>query len=153
MGLFVKDFNEFVADDLALALRVRHSCQLVQEALRGIHGDQVQLELLFQVLLHLAEFVLAQHAVVHKYTGQPVAQSAVYQGGGHGRIHTAGKRADGASLLSYGFAHLPDGFIDEVLRSPVAAGAADVVNEITQQVGAEFGVVHLRMKLHGEYAP
>ena len=122
----VEDRDEFVADDLALGLRIGHAGELVQETIGGIDRDQVQAQLVAQALLHFFELVLAQHAVVDEHASEArntlvVAHGAIHQGGGHGGIDAAGEGADGASL-AHGLAHAGDGGIDEVLRRPGGLG-------------------------------
>src|SRR5215470_5198414 len=66
----------------------------------------------------------------------------------YGRIHAPRKRADGSSLLSYRLLNLAYALFHEVLWGPGAAGAANVINKIAQQIDPVPGVMNFGMKLH-----
>ena len=147
-GFLLEDGDEFAADDLALLLRVFDAGEFAEEEVGGIDGVDVEAELVAQVLLHLLEFVLAQHSVVDEDAGQLVADGAMHQHRGDGGIDAAGESADhaaGADLLADGL----DGFVDEALRRPVGREAADVEDEVAQDGSSLLGVVHFGMELHG----
>ena len=114
----------------------------------GVDGDDVEAELVAQVLLHALEFVFAQHAVVDEDAGELAADGLVDQHSGDGRIDAAGEAADDvavADFLADGF----DGGLDEVGRGPVAGGAADVEDEVLEELRPERRVVDFGVKLHG----
>ena len=113
-----EDGDELVADDLALLLGIGDARQLAEEALAGIDGVDVEAELVAQVLLHVDELVLAQHAVVDEDAGQLIADGAMHQHGRDRRIHAARERADDAPVAD-GLANAGDGLVDEALRRPV----------------------------------
>ena len=146
----VEDGDEFPADDLPLRFRIGDAGQLAQEAIGCVDSDQIQSQLLAQVLLNFGEFVFAQDSIVDEDTGQPRADGFVYQHGGDGGIHTAGKTADGVAFGADGFFDRLNGFVDETCRSPIVLGAADAEDKIAQQVLTVLGVVDLRMELDGE---
>src|SRR5215813_2036108 len=152
MRLFFEDPDEFVADDLALLLRLAHAGQFFKKPPARVHRDQVQAQFVAEVLLDFLKLVLAQHTVVDEDAYQPPADSAMHQHRRHRRIHASGKSANDPALFANGLVDLLDAFVDEMLRGPVAARAADIDHEIAQQIDAALGMVDLRMKLDGPYA-
>ena len=69
MSLLIENRDEFVADDLPLLLRIGHTFELAEKALRRIHRDQMQPRIVTQRPLNFLKLVLSQHAVVDKNTG------------------------------------------------------------------------------------
>ncbi len=111
-GFPLEYFDEFVADNLALLLGIADAFELAEKAVGGIDGIETQAKFIAQRLLHLLEFVFAQHTVVHENAGQArlpahITQGAIDQYRSDGRIHAAGKGADGPSA-----AHLPLHLLD-----------------------------------------
>ena len=86
-GLLVKHLDELAADDLPLALRLVHSGQQVQEAVRGVHIDQVGVQLVFEHLDDLLTLAFAHEAVVHVDAHQLFANGLDQQGGHHRGVH------------------------------------------------------------------
>ena len=101
-GLFFKHADELAADDLALRLRVADAGQLVQEAVRGVHIDEVRAQLLLEDIDHLFALALAHEAVVHMDAGQLTAHRADEQRRHYGRIDAAGKRKQHLSAADLG---------------------------------------------------
>ena len=60
------------------------------------------------------------------------------------------ERANGAAVAD-GLAHVGDGGIDEVLRSPGGLGAADYESEVAQDIGAGLSVAYFRVELYREH--
>ena len=89
---FRENFNELSADNLALLFGVGHAGQLVQEAIRSVHINQVRVHLVAENLDHLFRFALAQQAVVDMHAEQLLADRLDQQRGHDGRIHAAGQR-------------------------------------------------------------
>src|SRR5579862_268241 len=77
MGFVVEDGDKFVADDLALGLRIGHSSQLREKACARVDSDQVKSKLLAEILLDFKELVLAEYPVVDEDAGQPVTNRTV----------------------------------------------------------------------------
>src|SRR6185312_9853197 len=96
-----EDFNEDLADDLSLLFRIGNALQRPQELGPGIHGQQVQTELIAHRPLHFYEFIFAQQSVVDEHAGQAIADGPVYQGGGNAGIHAPAQAADRSSLLPH----------------------------------------------------
>ena len=65
--LFFKDANEFSTNDLALLFGISHICELIQEAIRGIHINEVCAELLAEHIHDLFGFALTQETMVHMH--------------------------------------------------------------------------------------
>ena len=78
LRLSIEDLHKVTTDDFSFLLGFFHACQVAQEFLTGIHAYHVQAKALV-IAHHIAELILAQHAVVHEYTGQLVAYSAMQQ--------------------------------------------------------------------------
>ena len=78
-GLRLKDPDELLPDDLALALRLADAGEFGEEQLLRVGPDEVDVPL-FEGLLHLVALVQAHEAVVHKHAGQLAAYGLGYQG-------------------------------------------------------------------------
>src|SRR5699024_6151252 len=116
-----------------------------EETLARVHDNQVDRELVGEDLAHGFGLVLAHEAVVHVYAGEPVADGAGDERGGHGGIDTTGEAehdlAAGTDLIADGL----NGAVDERAHGPVAGASADVVGEVAQHARAflavgDFGV-------------
>ncbi len=147
LRFIVEDGDELRADALALGFRVGNTGKLLEETLAGVDGDDVEAELVAQVLLHILEFVFAQHAVVYEDAGELAANGFVHQHCCDRRIDPAGETANHVPLADF-FADCRDGSFDEVSGSPVTLCAADVEDEVPDELRAERGVVDFGMKLH-----
>ena len=93
----------------------------------------------------LRRLVQPQDAVVHEDAGQFVADGAMQNQGGHGRVDAAAQRADDAAIADGG-ADLRRRLVDERRHRPVAGAAADPVREVAQDLEAALGVDNFRMK-------
>ena len=144
----VEDCDELRADAFALGLRIGDADQLIEEALARVHGHDVEAEFLAQVLLDADKFILAQDAIVDEDAGQLAADGLVDQHCGDRRIHAAGETADDVSRAHF-FTNSGDGGFNEVGGRPVACRAADVEDEVLDELRPKRCVVHLGMKLHG----
>ena len=138
-GLFLKDADEFPADNLPLLLRIRHAGQFPQEALHGIHVDQVGMELVPEHLHHALRLVLAHQAVVHMDTGKLLPDGPDQHGGHDGGVHAAGQ----------GQQHLPVAhllpnqlylILDEILHVPVRFRLAVPEQELLQGLPLRQGL-------------
>ena len=97
-----------------------------------------QLQLLV-ALDHLLRFVQAQQAVVDEDALQAIADGAVDDRGGDGRIDAARQAAHDAAVADLRL-DARRGFVDERGDGPVAGAAADVEREVPQQLLAAIGV-------------
>ena len=88
-GLFFKHADELGADDLALAFRLGHAGQLVQEAVHRIHINQIGVHLIAEDLDDLLGLALAQQAVVHMHAHELLAHSLDEQSRHNGGINAA----------------------------------------------------------------
>jgi hypothetical protein len=147
LRLLFEDLDEEVADDAALALRVRHAGERRDEAPRGIHRHQADAEDFAEQGLDLAALVAAQQAVVDEDAGELIADGAVDERGRHRGVDAAGQTADrppaGDALGDA--RHL---LLDEGLHRPGAVAAADAVDEVGEHRRAALGVHDLRVELH-----
>ena len=140
--------DEFAADELTLRLRIGNACQLGQEALACVHDDQIHRELLGEDLADGLGFILAHEAVIHVDAGQPLADGAGNQRRRDGGIHAAGEAEHHAAVRADLLANGGDGVVDEGAHRPVARAAADVVQEVGDDLLALFAVGDFRMELH-----
>src|SRR5262249_47024163 len=152
MRLLIEDFDESVADDLALGFWIGHAGQLTEKAGACVDSNQIQTQFAAKVLLHLLEFVLAKHAVVDEDAYQPASDGSIHQRCRHRRVDAAGKGAYRSSLLAHGLADLAYALFDEMLRRPIAARAADIQHKVAKHIDPALGVVHLGVELHGPNA-
>src|SRR5262245_57003567 len=101
---------------------------------------------------HFREFVLAQQPVVDEDADELLADGALYQRCGDGRVDPARQRADdplAADACTYR-RHLA---LDESFHRPVCLAAADSEEEVAQYLRAMRSVGHFRMELQAEAAP
>ena len=148
----LKGAHELLADELALALRVRDAGDAAQEALVRVDAHQLQLPP-GEGGADLLRLVLAHEAVVDVDAGEAAGDGLAEQRGGHGGVHPAGEaqqhaalahpRADGLHLLV------------QIARHVVAAlRMADAVEEVPDDLPPQLGALGLRVELHGvEPAP
>ena len=145
-AFLLKNADEFLADDLALGLRIGHARQLAEETRFRVHADEVDVPLAERGL-DLVALVLAHQAVVDEYAGELAADRLGQQGRCDRRIHAAGQRQQHLAV-----AHLAadggDRVVLIVAHRPVALGAADLIEEVAQHKRAVFRVVDLRVELH-----
>ena len=150
--LFLKDADELLTDDLALALRLGDTGQLCKVAVTGVHTDEVDVKAVgvagAEDRADLFLLVLAQQAVVHKDAGQLLADGLGQHGCQHGGIDAAGQGAEhlaAADALPQGL----DVVLHEGVHLPVAGAAANIVHEVVQHLLALSGVEHLGVELDG----
>ena len=91
LGLFLKDPDEFLADDLPLVLRLGNASQLAQEARSRVDAAYIHMELVLHHLLHLVSLVLPQQSVVHKNARQLIAHRPLQKRCRHRTVHAAGQ--------------------------------------------------------------
>ena len=151
LGLFLKDPDELLADDLALALRLGLTGQLQQEAGLSVHPDKVDIPA-GKGGLHLVALVFPHEAVIHEHAGELLTHSLGQQGGGHGRVHAAGQGQQHLAVPHL-LPDVPDGGVLVVSHGPVAGGAAHLIEEVADHVHAVLGVVDLGVVLHAIEAP
>ena len=149
LGFFGEHGDEFPADDLALLLGVGNACELVQEAVRGVHSDHAETEAVAQHVKSVGKFVLSKHAGVHENIGEAIAHGAVDENSGDGGIHAAAEGADGAALCPTFFriASVVSSMKAEPLH--LGFGLADAEEEIAEEFGAAFGVIYFDVELDG----
>ena len=146
LGFGLKDADEFLADDLALRLRIGDAGELREEPILRVDADEVDIPFA-EGGFDLVALILAHQAVVDKHAGQLAADGLGHQRCSDRRVHAAGQRqqrAAGADLFADG----ADGGLAVICHGPVAGGAADGIEEAAQNFAALDGVLHFRMELH-----
>ena len=145
LRLGVEYFDEIAADNLPFLFRVGHAGQVGEEFIAGPYADYVQSHRLvgFQ---HRFEFVFAKQAHIDEDADQLIAYRFVQQFGRHRRIDAAGESQQ--YLVAFDLvAQFADGRFDERVGRPLLAAAADIHDEMFQQLFAFGRMVHFRVKL------
>ena len=91
LGLFGKDVDEFLADDLALRLRVGHAGQLVEEAVDRVYIDEVRAKLFAENLDNLLRLALAEQTMVDMDADELLADRLDEQRRDDGAVDAAGQ--------------------------------------------------------------
>lgn len=65
-GLLLEQFDEEIANDLTLRLRVAYALEALKKYRRPVNDGQVDTEMLLERLLHLLAFIETHHPVIHK---------------------------------------------------------------------------------------
>ena len=148
-SLILKDANELLADNLALALGGVLTGQLLVEAVTSIYADKVDVELaaLAKDLADLLALILAQQTVVHEHAGQLLADGLGQHGRADAGIHAARQGAEHLAVADL-FAQGLDGVFHEGIHLPVTGAAADIIDEVMQNFRAILGVQDLGVELH-----
>ena len=145
----IEDLDKIAADDFTLLLRLGHSLQILEELLAGIHANHVQSQA-FVVVHHIPELILAKQSVVHKDTGQVLADGTMQQHGGYRRIHTATQSQDNSVvaklLLQFGHSS-----IYKRCGAPALAATAYVHHEVAQHLRTVLAMKYFRMELHSPH--
>ena len=150
VGLLVEHIDEAFANNLAFAFGVGHSGKFGKEFGRGVNTDNVQSEA-FVIVKHIAELVLAQHAVINEDAGEVAADGTVEQHCSNRRVNTARKTKHHLVVAKL-LAELTHRRLNERFGAPVLSGTADADNKILQQLHSAQRMVHLRMELHAPCA-
>ena len=74
-GLFLKYTDKLSADNLSLLFRIRNAFQLAEETLRGIHINQVCMQLVLEYLDYAFRLIFTHQAVVYMHTYQLLTDS------------------------------------------------------------------------------
>ena len=146
-GFIVEYRDEFRANPFSLCFWIGDAGQLLQKSLARINGNYVQSQLVAQIFLHADEFVFPQDSVIHKDASELAANRHVHQHCRDRGIYPARQPADHVPLPDL-FADPGDCGLNEVLWSPVPLRAADIEDEITEQLSAEGRVMHFGVKLY-----
>src|SRR6266851_991316 len=88
LGLGFENRDELPADDPSLFFGVDDSAQRVEESRCGVDVLDVHIEVAVHHGQHPLGLLFAQEAVVDEHARQLVADGAVDEGGGDGRVHT-----------------------------------------------------------------
>jgi hypothetical protein len=85
-GLCLEDRDEFAAHDAPLLLWVDHTSKRIEEAVRRVDIADVHVEVAMHHVEDPLGLLFAKQAIVHKDARELVADRAVHQRCGHGRI-------------------------------------------------------------------
>src|SRR4030095_13144539 len=88
-GLAAEGLDEFLANDLALLLRVGDAAQLAEEQLAGVVGAEVDAEVVAESALDQLALVLAQQPVVDEDADELLADRLVEQRRDDRRVDSA----------------------------------------------------------------
>ena len=83
--LFLEDTDKFLTDDFTFLLRLGDTGKFLIITFLGVDTDKVQLVVAIgtEDLFHFVSFILPQQAVIHKHTGQLVADGLRQHDGSH----------------------------------------------------------------------
>ena len=90
----LEDPDEQLADALALDLGVDHAGERLEEPIRRLHVDELDVELAAEGVLDLLALAFAHEPGVDVDAGQLVADGLVHEGGGHRGVDPARQRAE-----------------------------------------------------------
>ncbi len=152
-GGLLEHVDECVPDPAALLLRIGDVGERLEEPGFRVHHAQVHAQMGSEGLLHLLPLVEAQQAVVHENAGEPVADGAVHEPGGHGGIHTTGETADRLALPAEEGPDAPDLMLDEMAGRPIRRAAADIEQEVVEDLPTARRMRHLGVEQHPENRP
>ena len=122
--------------------------EAAEEALLGVHGDEVDVQGGGEAALDVLGLALAEQAVVDEDADELVADGLVHERGNGAAINAAGQAADdfaGPDLR----ADEPHLLLDEALHVPQAPRPADLLDEAPDDLGAPGGVDDLGVELDG----
>ena len=146
-GFRFEHVDEGLADGFALGFRFREAREGRQETLAGIDARDVEAHAAVG-FEDFRKLVAAQQAIVHKDAVEPFADGFVEQDSGDGGVDAAAQAEDDLVAADLTVERI-DGGVDERGGGPVAAAAADGLDEIGEDPRAVFGMVDFRMELHG----
>ncbi len=145
-GFLFENFDEQVADRLALVFRIIEATEFLHETILGIDANHVHAHVLGEGFHDLVALAVAQQAGVDEDAGQLVADRPVQQGRHHRRVDTA-RQTENDLVLADPRAHLGDRRVDDIGRGPLRAATADLVQEAREDRRALQRVRDLGMKL------
>ena len=144
--LLLEDADEFGPDELALALRIRHTGQPGQKAVSGVDRHQRHLEVVAEGGDDLLALVLAHQAVIDEHAGETVSDGAVNEQRGDTRVDSAREPADGLPIPDLG-ADPGNLILDDRGRAPGPLATADLLEEGVEHLLPVRSVDHLGVKL------
>ena len=84
--------------------------------------------------------------MIHEDAGELLADGLCHQSRRNRRIHTAGERKEHLAV-AYGLADALNLCLREAVHLPIALAAADIIEEVVNQLFAVLGVLHFRVEL------
>ena len=140
-----KDPDELCTYDLALLLGIGDAFQGRQKTILSVDANKVQIPVL-KGGFHFVPFVFAHETVIHKDAVELPRNSLGKQRRTYGGIHTAGERQQ-HMVTSYLLPGSDNELLFQTLQSVVPFGAADIVQEVAQNIGAFRRALYLRVEL------
>ena len=147
-NLIPEGLIELGSDDLPLFLRVGDALEAGQKMLLAVQPDELHVKQPGEGFLHEVPLVLAHQALVHEDAGELVPHGPGDQARRHRGIHAAGQAQDDLLVADL----RPEGchrILDEGIHPPGTGAAADVIQEIAEDLLAVFAVGDLRVELDG----
>src|SRR5262249_13754609 len=144
-GFRLEDLDERGADDPALPLRVLDAGEVLEEAGRRVDVADVELHRIAEDRDHLPGLAPAAEAVVDEDAGQAVADGAMDERRGHGRVDAAGERTEDPSRAR-ALANAGHPGLSETSHRPRRRRAADPEDEVAQDLAPIDGVRDLGME-------
>ena len=144
--------DELAADDLALGLRIAHSCECLEEALLRINHDESNAGRCDVVPLDLLRLPLAQETVIDEDAGELVAHGLVHQRCRHGGVDSTGQPADHLTGTHL-FTDALDLIVDDALHGPGGLTAGDVDQKVLEDPLTVLAVKDLRVELDAGEPP
>ncbi len=151
-GLFLKHGDEFAANELALLFRVGEASQAAQKAILRIHMDQFDAIMFAEQGNDLLGLAQPHQAMVDEHACQLVADRFVDQHRRDGAVDTAGQAANHPARANLR-ANIGDLGRAKLRHGPVARQAADMTDEIGEQLAAIGGMDDFGMELGRIKAP
>ena len=146
LGLVKEDLPELGTNQAALHLWLGNASQKLCIAFLCVNVNQRHVELLAEDLLNHLWLTLAEHAVVHKYAGQLIANSAMDKSCDNRRVNAAGKRQNDAAIANL-LANLLHLLLNDVVHGPRLLKTTDIEQEVRKHLGTALGVVDLWVEL------
>ena len=145
--LFFEYFHKEIADDFSLFLRISFTGKTGQKALFRINTDNLDPEIAGKSGHHLIAFAQAEQPVVHKDTGQLVADGPMNQRSRNRRINSAGKTENNGISTDL----TPDSgnsIFNDMSGRPLTGAAADFSYKSINQQLTTRRMIDFGMKLN-----
>ncbi len=147
LRLFLKNLDEQITDGFALLFGIGNIRKHFQKTLTSVDHLQGNLEIIAEYSSHLLRFAKAQQTVIHKNTGDLLADSAMNEHRSHSRIHSAGKRGNNPTLTHLG-ADRRHCRIHVGVHGPLTGASANATHKGGEHLRTARRMGHLQMELH-----
>ena len=150
--LLLEHPDEGRTDATALLLGIDDPGECVEELVGGVDMDEPDMPLGGHHIDHAVTLATPEQPVVDEDAGQLITDCAVHQCGRDRGVDAATERADDLAVADLPAQRL-DGRLDEQLRLPGPRAAADVDEEVAQDVAAQRRVRDLEVELDAVATP